>query len=263
MLGSLPGLIGLFTTTSVSKKPYVFITGVPRSGTTLIKKIITLHPKYGGCSYESTSILHPPRKIKKWSREEVSNQEFQKLLSSSNNIVSLYDSVCDRILKEVGGKIFVDKIWPSRIRFSYILRRFPNARWIHILRDPRDGYCSANRHRDIPQSSDPKKWLGYWKRSVKLCESIPAGRRFTVRYETLVKYPDSATKHIMSFLESEYHSRQTEVESKSEKMSTYREHRKLDEPINPHSVGKWRDELDEGEKKVFDSVKYAGTYWGK
>lgn len=150
-------ILSIFLTSRKFTKSNLFITGVPRSGTTLLKNIITTHPNFGSCSYEGTSLLSPPRDIEGWSRDEISNSKFKSILEKEDNIVDIYENVAKYILRDVEGKIFVDKIWPSKIRTYYVRKKFPNYKWIHIVRDPKDSYCSAKKHGDIPQSHNPKK----------------------------------------------------------------------------------------------------------
>ena len=140
-LAQIHKLLPLFLTSQKSSHPYVFVTGAPRSGTTLMKSVMQTHSKIGGCEYETTSLLGPPRYIDRWSLKEVSNDEFKKVKTKEKNIVGIYDRIKDILLDEYSKDVFVDKIWPNRFRVWYINKHFPKARWIHIVRDPRDGYC--------------------------------------------------------------------------------------------------------------------------
>lgn len=254
-------LLPLFVTSEKSDHPYVFVTGAPRSGTTLMKSIMQSHSKIGGCEYETTSLLGPPRYLDAWSIKEVSNEEFREILDESSNIVDLYDRISKIILNRYRKTFFVDKIWPNRFRVWYINRHFPEARWVHIVRDPRDGYCSAVQHRDVPQDPDIPTWLSYWERATSIAESISPNRRITIRYEELAKWPENTVKRIMHFLGMEFEKGQIDPDTTNTFMKETEEHKHLRDPITPRSVGRWRGELSQKEKNQFSKIYYTlGSY---
>lgn len=254
--GQIHKLLPLFLTSRKSTHPYVFVTGAPRSGTTLMKSVMQTHSKIGGCEYETTSLLSPPRYIDRWNLKEVSNEEFTKIKSEEDNIVDIYERVGKKILNRYSKKVFVDKIWPNRFRVWYINNHFPEARWIHIVRDPRDGYCSATRHRDVPQDPDISTWISYWKRITSVAESISPNRRITIRYEELTQWPEHTVRRIMDFLGEEFEERQIDPNTNQTFMKETKEHKHLKEPITPRSVGRWREELSEEEKRAFEEIYY-------
>jgi hypothetical protein len=249
-------LLPLFLTSETSSHPYVFVTGVPRSGTVLIKSIMQSHSKIGGCEYETTSLLGPPRYIDQWSRKEISNEQFKSIRIKSDNIVQLYDKVKDKILSKYSKSLFIDKIQTNRFRVWYINSHFPKARWIHIVRDPRDGYCSARQHRDVSQDRDIATWISYWKRITSVAESISPNRRLTVRYEELTQWPEHTVRRIMDFLGEEFEERQIDPSTNRTFMKETKEHSRLTEPISPQSVGRWREELSEEEREQFEEIYY-------
>src|SRR5690606_8481211 len=77
---------------ATSPRDHVFIVGVPRSGTTLLKSILVAHPDFGGSDYESTGIFNL-RDIFSYGMGEIPPPEMAELLKSSSDIVQFYDAV--------------------------------------------------------------------------------------------------------------------------------------------------------------------------
>jgi len=69
---------------SSSSKRHVFILGVPRSGTTLLKTILVSHPTLGGSDYESTGIFGF-RDIFEYGLGELDRSTIQRLLNTSRD----------------------------------------------------------------------------------------------------------------------------------------------------------------------------------
>lgn len=171
-LASLPGLLksGLYWLRSrPSQRRHIFITGAPRSGTTLLKTILTAHSRIAGGDYESTGLFRV-RDLYSYECGELTKEQVHDLLRKSHSLVELYDSVADALLAYWGGDVFVDKIWPRAFRLKFVVRHFPNARWLHIVRDGRDCYCSARKHPNVPQGENLETFANYWMKCNRLVE---------------------------------------------------------------------------------------------
>ncbi|WP_456427573.1 sulfotransferase family protein [Rhodocaloribacter sp.] len=239
-----------------SARRHIFITGAPRSGTTLLKTILTAHSKVAGGDYESTG-LFKLRDLNAYECGEISKEQAQALLKESAGLVEFYDRIADQLLAYWGGEIFVDKIWPRAFRLWYVVNRFPEARWLHIVRDARDCFCSARHHPNVPQGRDLKTFARYWVSCNRLIEQyVPEERRLTLKYETLVASSKEVIPAMMAFLglnleEGQYHP------AKAGRIPSVRHaeyHKRLTQPLDARSVGRYRSELTEEEKTLFRKV---------
>ena len=61
------------------------------------------------------------------------------------------------------GKRFVEKTPQHILHLPFILKWFPQAQVIHLVRDGRDCYCSSKINIDIPQNKSAKEFASYWK----------------------------------------------------------------------------------------------------
>lgn len=236
----------------------IFILGVPRSGTTLLKTLLASHSMIGGSDYESTGIFGI-RDIYSYAMGEVSEADMSKILSHSNNIIRFYESIVKILLKRTGKEIFVDKLQMRSYRLWYVVNHFPNARFIHIIRDGRDCYCSALKHPNVNQSDDIQSFARYWRKCVAMpARHIPPKRLYELRYEDLVLDPEQELTRVMEFLSIPFEPSQTSVERYAATTSIKKTlvHKNLSKPINTSSIGRWKNELNEQEKLIF--YKSAG-----
>jgi len=87
---------------------------------------------------------------------------------------------------------------------SSLSRVFPNAKFIHMIRDGRD--CAASFERRWGRT--PELTIHRWKRVVELCRadgySLGAERYLEIQYESLTQDPESWMHKICDFLEVEF-----------------------------------------------------------
>ena len=241
---------------ATSSKRHVFIVGVPRSGTTLLKTLLVAHPAIGGSDYESTGIFGF-RDIFQYKMGELQPEHIQDLLRKSGDIIEFYDNIVACLLERLGKQVFVDKLQVQSYRIAYVRRFFPNAVFIHIVRDGRDCYCSALHHPNVQQSSSIERFATYWKRSVALPQrTIAPERLFQVRYEDLTTEPAHHLAQLMEFVGLAYQEQQVDVGHYSTTTSIKKRevHRNLAKPINARSQGRWRQELSQHEKETFEQI---------
>jgi hypothetical protein len=249
-------------TLETSNVEHIFVCGAPRSGTTLLKAIIENHSKTCGPEYESTGIFsnYDFYREQWWEQTGVDSGTVHSLLAKSSNIVSFYDRIAAAVCKKANASVFVDKMpWPPRRhRLWYVTAKFEGARWIHIVRDGRDCYCSAQRHPHVPQSEDVASFAAYWQTCVESHESmIPETQKHTVRYEDLTRSPSEIVESIMGFLGLEFEPGQIRTSSREEyDEGAQGAHSRLQKPISDKSVGRWRDEMVPTETDEF--YKHAG-----
>jgi tetratricopeptide (TPR) repeat protein len=131
---------------SINKSSYklsiinpIFIVGMPRSGTSLVEQIISNHPMvYGGGELKNlTEILTPI----------IPDLSSDKIKLSEDTVFSIgqqyLDSLSDLNVAEV---IITDK-WPLNFRnIGFILSAFPDAKIVHLERDPIATCWSIYKH---------------------------------------------------------------------------------------------------------------------
>jgi hypothetical protein len=107
----------------------VFIIGAPRSGTTLLGNILDLHP-YLGCWFEPYFVLD--RYFREWPNDS------RKAEDVSHEVKKYISSAFDNYGRWRRCRIIIDKSPRNALRIPFLEEIFPDAKFIHMLRDGRD-----------------------------------------------------------------------------------------------------------------------------
>ena len=115
---------------------YVFIIGSPRSGTTLLGDLLDLHPQIGRW-YEPYFVLE---------------HHFQEMSHDGRTIEDATDEVKSYIFHEFEAyrrkrncQFVVDKTPRNCFRILFLRQIFPDAKFIHLIRDGRDTTLSIHK----------------------------------------------------------------------------------------------------------------------
>jgi tetratricopeptide (TPR) repeat protein len=176
----------------------IFIVGMIRSGTTLLDQIVSAHPDVASVgegtfwNVEGDSI-HP-----RWMKDSPTGKEIA--------------SLADRYLASVGVRSqdgrFTDKM-PLNYRHLGLIRAvFPEARILHIRRDPLDTCLSiyftffgGGPNFAYRQENIVAFYRAYQAHMEHWRNALPADRLFELDYETLVTEPGPLTRRIIEFLD--------------------------------------------------------------
>ena len=135
---------------SIDNDTFVFIIGSPRSGTTILGEILDKHEK-----------------ISQWYEPYfVWDHHFRNRSHDERTAEEATPKICNQIYtdflkykQKTGSRIIVDKSPRNSLKIPFIRQIFPQARYIHILRDGRDATLSIHkewlRRKNIVH--DPKK----------------------------------------------------------------------------------------------------------
>ena len=264
----------------------IFIIGTQRSGTTLLRLILNTHSQIA--IPEESTFLMPVLK-KKYLQKVISGESLNSLINylSLNNQFKLWNydnsgfisqlSQRDKIsLKELISDIFSSycrskgkNIWgdktPSFFRKIGILRSlFPDAKFIHIVRDGRDVFDSWRR-------VDPTKnnvsvvaldWSYKLSRIEKSFRKISKGNKMVIRYEDLLEYPEKTVKALCSFIGVEYESNMLNFYRTSHEHIGNHHSQLIFKPLDRSNKNKWKKNLTPRKAKIFSvlSKHYLKNY---
>ena len=197
-------------TQSTGEDP-VFVCGALRSGTTLLRLMIDAHPQLSNPG-EMDFLFEPPLDgdgvpdMARYAHELSFNRVFKKCglklaegLSHAEQVRAFVEQ-----LAVPGKKLSIN----IHRHFDRVPAIFPGAKFVHLLRDPRD----------VAKSSIGMGWAGnvycgvdHWIDSEKSFETletrIGADRVFTLKNEDLIRGPQESLARLCAFLGVAYDSR--------------------------------------------------------
>jgi Flp pilus assembly protein TadD len=119
----------------------VFLVGFPRSGTTLLDKILNSHPRLQSLE-EKPAVFNMRQEFK-----QVCDQSYRENLTlkseANNKLKNTYYETVGNYMKLVPGNILIDKFPLNIVYTPVIWRAFPNAKFILALRHPCDACLSC------------------------------------------------------------------------------------------------------------------------
>ena len=216
----------------------VFLVGAERSGTTLLRLMLDGHPQIAWPCEFDFALDWPggggewPDLIDYWSSLAESRQARQTRivihaqLGFPELVRSLHEQVCSRTSKPIAGVT-------AHRHFARILRLWPDARFVYLVRDGRD---VARSHVEMGWAGNVWAAATVWRETERdwrrLCALVPAERRTEVRYEDLVRDPRGELTRICSFLDVSYAPEMLDYPARS----TY-------EAPDPRVISRWREKL--------------------
>lgn len=251
----------------MSKKDFspVFVIGSPRSGTTLLSRIISSHPEFAVyraetllmnvCKPKYGNIFRSERSkyrfLNDWFRSRqyiaanIDRTRFLDILKSSKSYADLLGRFLEAIAFTQNKNRIVDSTPANYFHMEKIKRYCPNAKFINVIRDGRDVAISQVK---LGWCNPPLK---YTSRSAKLHYSTVQWREvlrstlnanvrqhtLSLRYEDFIDYPDNYEKIISQFLNLEPGNMDTTIIQDSESSNTAF---KSSDPESQKTIARWR-----------------------
>ena len=259
-----------------------FMFGFERSGTTLLGMMVGAHPQiavpmavtglwfryarrlseYNGLASDADCArlvddLLAEERIALWNAKLDRNALLDGLaVGSFGAIVERFHA---QYARAHGKRLWANLEIQTLDDMDEVQRWFPDARFVHIVRDGRDVALS---HRTMPYGAAnlgdcAQSWLARVGTNLKMGAMLPADRYLVLRYEDLVTDSNAVLARLCAFLGVEY----------SDAMLDYPRHvdskvpaakrwlwPTLDQPPRSDGVGRWRGDLSAAEQGAFESI---------
>ena len=276
----------------------IFITGASRSGTTLLSFMLRRHPDvFGLKELQFFGQAWDPRETdRRFSRAEavdavagmLAYQELGVLIHEipvryrrkAESVVDglsdrgadparLFATVAHELTQEAGKQIPCEQT-PRYIFYARaLLDRYPDARIVHLVRDPRAVMASQKmrwRRRQlapesarVPLYDSLRVWVNYhpytiarlWSRATAAAAALDDDPRVTiVRFEDLLQEPAPTLRRVCSRLQIEYHAPMLDVgQVNSSHQSTAGGIRM---GLHVEAIDKWREVLTRTEVHIME-----------
>lgn len=262
----------------------LFIVGTGRSGTTLLRLMFNEHPEIA-VPYETHFLPNYINNIGDYG-ELADKQNMSKLVDAllaepmiqKWDYVPFKDEVLDAIetpslAAVIDGLFFCYARAAGKSRWGdksaylskmhLICNLFPNARFIHIIRDGRDVALSSinlkwgSGTRDIVRSAE--WWSNHVQTARKVGAALGQSRYCEVRYEDLILNTVAELQRLCEFAEIDYVDDMCSYYKKSnDKIPADRmhQHQNIGKPPDPSRIFAWKKSMSSREVSLF--TLYAG-----
>ena len=262
-----------------SKDRPIFIFGNPRSGTSLMSKLLNSHPRIA-IPFES----HIYNTFYRWLRyygdlKNSSNRErlVDDIFSTDpiadwypypdrketlkaikkHDFHGVFEAIMLAWTQRQGKQRWGEKT-PTHIFYSEeILSGFPDLQVIHIVRDGRDCALSWRKSRVGPKNiySAAQGWIKHLEAIEALKAKLDPSSFLEVRYEKLLSNTPEILQNICSFLKEDYSPEMLKFYKDGGSYRTDKQNLKnLKQPIISSNSEKWRTEMTENELRIFEAI---------
>lgn len=226
-------------------KSPVFLVASRRSGTTLFRLMMNGHPSITwqrGWEVVADAVKHFDSNGSEAQKIEL--EGFEPILATDiDDLKNKLIFNAENSIKPDARNVFGATV---HVGFKSLHKAWPDAKFIHLIRDPRD----------IAISHMKLGWAGHyffaadpWKKSEtdwnELREILPDHQYIDLKYEDLVASPESELKRVCEFLEVEY----------SDNLFSYIDTSKYSYPKKELAY-RWKDKLDDEQVKLVESGLY-------
>ena len=271
----------------------VFILGSGRSGTTVTATLLNRLPGvhiaketgYIGLSLPLLRRIDDPAALTRLL--EIVNSWLSKERWEHNASADGFHSFCRRYGLS-GGSAFIHYIWQLDASVPWhelefigdntplyvmaipeIQELLPNARFIHMVRDPRDVVCSICKMRFgaddlVAAAMEWHLYLGCWLMAERIVEPH---RRMECRYEDLCTHPEQTFALLAAFLNrtTEHasaalaaHAAAAGADPGFRNVSGLTHHTRISEPLTPVRIGRYQSELSVNQITAIEQILQYG-----
>ncbi len=247
----------------MDSNPPFFIIGNPRSGTTLLRLMLTCHPNicvppeggfvirflnsfgnFSGSKAETEAFVKELSRVPKmeyWNLDSEALEEFI-LKEKASNYANLCSCVYRWYATQMGKKNAV--IWGDKNNYylnhiDKLADLFPKGKFLHIVRDGRDIACSYRKLRNVKGKYAPELPTSlvtaakHWKNNIKVIRNslkkINSSLVFELKYEDLVTKPQPVLSKVCDFLGVAYDSSMLNYSKKNK-----------DKALEPEDFDDWK-----------------------
>jgi hypothetical protein len=255
----------------------IFVVGSPRSGTTLLRFILSSHPRlhipsetgflpylgeYAGTDLDASDVRAILERVGRLNREWASMVDDARAFYQSlpePSLACVLDGLYRIKCAPFGAERWGDKTPAYVLHMFTLAEMFPSAQFVHLIRDGRDATLSAQRKWGeqawyMDNYYLLRNWVRYVERGRVAGQKLGSSRYLEVRYEALVTQPKAVVERLCAFLGEELHPDMLDHTRLAQQQIGPRDHVEVREPVSQASVGRWRLQMSAFDQKLADRV---------
>ncbi len=225
----------------------IFVVGMPRSGTTLVERILSSHPAVHGAG-ELQNFADALQRVSAHRGSFIADPSAMAKLHRLDWRQLGADYIASTRPATGRTPRFVDKLPHNFLFVGFIARALPNARIVCVRRDPVDTCLSNFRQLFEPDSPhfgysfdllDTGRYYLLFDRLMKHWRRVVPGRVFEVSYENLIGSQESTTRDLLEFCGLPWHEACLHFEQNAAPVGTLSA-TQVRMPIYRSAVGRWK-----------------------
>ena len=210
----------------------IFVIGQPRTGTTLVERIITSHSSVHSAG-ELKQFGHSIRRLSKYSEPTRYSAKLASLAAEVDcqKLGKAYMTTTQKMRGSLPR--FVDKLPPNYLYLPLILKALPNAKIVHLTRNPMDAY---------PHSYDQAEMARHHARYYRLMavwRERFGDRFFDIAYEDTARDVEPNARALIDFLELPWEDACLNFHKQDAAVTTASAVQ-VRQPAHTKSIGRWR-----------------------
>jgi hypothetical protein len=257
-----------------------FVIGAHRSGTTLLRYMLSSHPRlylppesefipaFFGRSptrplnrSESRRILRKIFRLRFVREWQGAPPDIDDLVPEGETFTParLVGALYTAYANQHGAARWGDKTPTYTSHIELLHRIFPRARFIHLIRDGRDVALSVldtwGRRAHVDLVFAARSWVR------RVAEACCSGGRFDpesyleLRYEDLVVEPEKELRRVCRFLDEDFHPKMLQFHLTAEEwIQEGGFHDAVRNPLTTERIDRWRKEMSASDLRVFEAV---------
>ena len=285
---------------SATDQKIIFIIGASRSGTTLLSFILRNHSQVFGLNethffgeiwdprsnnerLSEHQLISGAAIILAWQERgvfasrpprtdlDMAHALVDSLPGDDRNPAGVFVSVVSHLANQAGKSILCEQTPRNIFYADALLHTYPNARVVHVMRDPRAVMASQKkrwqrRHmaadrKTVPLPQSLRVWVNYhpytaarlWSRASRKAQTLESHPRFTMlRFEDILEDPEQTIRLLCSDLGIDYEPAMLEVgQVNSSHQSSVGGARK---GLNKGAIDTWRTTLSSSEASIAERI---------
>jgi hypothetical protein len=262
----------------------IFIVGVARSGTTLLRYMLCSHPRIyippesnfiprffrdrPGQTLTRDQALKIVQTVKQygtfwrdWRGEPLEPRKLVDELDRPITPSSLIGAIYARYAQQYGASRWGDKSTIYAGWIDLFVAMFPTAKIVHIIRDPRDvAVSSVDAYRGARFFyMDPyyaaRMWRSRISKGIAVGRSLPPEQYHEIRYEDLTAEPERRLRELCDFLGEPFDAAMLEPGSEAQKhYHKFGIHERVRGGITTARTGRWHEDLSPADQRLVQKI---------